>query len=191
MANGDKRSVSTDALETLGMIHQREEKRDAIHLAVLPVEAGEDLVPGQDIGVRNGLALALGPGACIGIVDPFLDEGPLKGERFWLVIYPRKIQSLRHVWSHPELPDELPAPPVDSDELTAAQRAIHAVAADLGVSDEAMMEGAKRWLEEGRYMCFGEDLSYSWDMPAFWDAYSLLTGERVPQGTGSFFSCSC
>jgi hypothetical protein len=41
------RAVSTDALETLGKIHEREEKRDAIHLAVEPVIAGEVLQPGQ------------------------------------------------------------------------------------------------------------------------------------------------
>lgn len=194
MANGDKRSVSTDALETLGMIHQREEKRDAIHLAVMPVEAGETLNPGEDIWVsEGGRAFAGSRDKCIGIVDPFL-TGPVRfKERFWLVIYPRKIQSLRHVWSHPSLPDELPAPQstTDSVELVAARQAVHAVAVDLGVSDEAIMEGAKRWLEDGSYMHFGEDLSYSWDMPAFWDAYSRLTGAHVPQGSGSFFSCSC
>lgn len=37
--NKDKRTVTTDALETLGKIHEREEKRDAIHLAVEPIES--------------------------------------------------------------------------------------------------------------------------------------------------------
>lgn len=31
-AHNDTRSPSTDALETLGMIHFKQEKRDAIHL---------------------------------------------------------------------------------------------------------------------------------------------------------------
>lgn len=34
MSNAEKRSVSTDALETLGKIIGPNEKRDAIHLAV-------------------------------------------------------------------------------------------------------------------------------------------------------------
>lgn len=38
---GDKRSVSTDALETLGTIIDDRAGRDAIHLAVEPVHAGE------------------------------------------------------------------------------------------------------------------------------------------------------
>lgn len=34
MSFADKRSPSTDALETLGMIHFKPEARDAIHVAV-------------------------------------------------------------------------------------------------------------------------------------------------------------
>ena len=52
----DKRSVSTDALETLGMIHFRQEYRDAIHLAVEPVKAGEKLKRGEHIKLVNGCA---------------------------------------------------------------------------------------------------------------------------------------
>lgn len=194
MANGDKRSVSTDALETLGMIHEREEKRDAIHLAVMPVEAGERLNPGEHIGIVNGKAF-VGHPTCIGVVDPFLTAAVGRGERFWLVIYPRKIQSLRHVWSHPGLPDELPAPP-DNTELGAARRVVHELAQDLEVSDEALMSGAKTWLESTGsytgYMRFGHDLNYGWDMPKFWNAYALITGERVPEDKQqAFFSCAC
>lgn len=39
MSSADKRSPSTDALETLGMIHFKPEHRDAIHLAVEAVKA--------------------------------------------------------------------------------------------------------------------------------------------------------
>ena len=38
----DKRKVSTDALETLGTLIGSDEKRDAIHLAVIPCEAQDD-----------------------------------------------------------------------------------------------------------------------------------------------------
>jgi hypothetical protein len=106
MSHADKRSPSTDALETLGMIHFKPEARDAIHLAVEPIEAGMDLEVGSDVGVgADGKAYHKGyefrvinP---VGIVDPFLPRSVKKGERFWLVVYPRMITSLRHVWSHP------------------------------------------------------------------------------------------
>ena len=47
----DTRSPITDALETLGMIHFKKEKRDAIHLAVLPAMASQRLKPGERIGI--------------------------------------------------------------------------------------------------------------------------------------------
>jgi hypothetical protein len=192
----DKRKVSTDALETLGMIHERDEKRDAIHLAVLPVKAGQKLTRGNHIEVRDGVARAVPSGhpKAVGIVDPFLTVGVDEGERFWLLLYPRTIQSLRHVWSHPAFPDEAAAAPSDS-ETESAKAAIREVADDLGVSYDVMMAGAKTWLSSNGwdgYMCFGDDLSYSWDMDRFWDAYALLTGEQVHQEKRtSFFRCAC
>lgn len=97
--NTDKRKASTDALETLGMIIDETQKRDAIHLAVEPVIAKERLLPGQNVGV-NGITE--NP---MGIVDPFLKNPVEIGQRFWLVVYPRQINSLRYVWTHPAFPD--------------------------------------------------------------------------------------
>lgn len=105
--HADKRTVSTDALDTLGTIHTKPEKRDAIHLAVEPVTASEDLYPGQHIVVDTaGNALPAVPGEGLGIVDPFLRTRVKRGERFWFVMYPRQVHSLRHVWSHPAFADE-------------------------------------------------------------------------------------
>lgn len=104
MSHKDKRSVHTDALETLGTIIGDDEHRDAIHLAVEPVEAGEWLVPGQDISLVNGKAFNR-TGKHVGIVDPFLKEPIAPGQKFWLVVYPRMITSLRHVWTHPSFAD--------------------------------------------------------------------------------------
>ena len=113
MSHADKRSPSTDALETLGMIHFKPEARDAIHLAVEPVEAGGDMYPGEPIGVVNGIAYLKGTkledGTIVpylGIVDPFLPStGVKQGERFWFVMAPRMVTSLRHVWEHPAFPE--------------------------------------------------------------------------------------
>ncbi|AND74958.1 hypothetical protein pf16_35 [Pseudomonas phage pf16] len=111
MSNADKRSPATDALETLGMIHFKEEARDAIHLAVEPVVAGCALEVGQRIGIIDGKAWPAGSNISSdvrvpyhGIVDPFLPRGPYGGESFWFVMAPRMVQSLRHVWEHPDFP---------------------------------------------------------------------------------------
>lgn len=102
--SADKRTVSTDALETLGTIIGENEKRDAIHLAVLPVVAMHKMHAGDHVGMVDGGASSRAP-SLIGIVDPFLKNAVQEGERFWLVIYPRKINSLRHVWTHPDVDD--------------------------------------------------------------------------------------
>jgi hypothetical protein len=110
--SGDKRSVATDALEVLGLpdLGGREVGRDAIHLAVEPAVAGHFLMPGQKI-IRaiDGRWIAAAGKNPLAIVDPFLSEGVSEGERFLAIIPPRQITSLRHVWSHPDFPEEAAA----------------------------------------------------------------------------------
>ena len=100
-----ERPVTTDALETLGMIHKKQEARDAIHLAVEPVTAGEVLAPGTGIRIDKGVAWRASTGVMQGIVDPFLPRSAQPGERFWFVMLPRQVRSLRHVWNHPDFPE--------------------------------------------------------------------------------------
>ena len=122
MSHKDKRTVATDALESLGLIHFREEHRDAIHLGVEPVEAGEDLTVGSNIGLgSDGKAYATDFRSDIkpvGIVDPFLQDKVEKGQSFWLVVYPRQITSLRHRWEHPDFPENKPK---ELSELTSEE----------------------------------------------------------------------
>lgn len=193
MTHADKRTVTTDALETLGQIHLSQQRRDAIHLAVEPVEAGEDLQPGYHLRVKGGVAwgtVAYSDDA-LGIVDPFLRRGPRKGERFWFVMYPRMVHSLRHVWTHPAFPsDEVPSAAGETDAVKAAALAIRNMAADMDCSVERLMDGADEFLRTGQHLHFGHDLNYSWDTAAFWHAYELVTGKSVGDA-GFFFTCSC
>ena len=125
--SADKRTPHTDALDTLGMIHEYNEHRDAIHLGVEPIEAGESLEAGQHIGIgSDGKAYSATKNhdiKAVGIVDPFLSVTVKKGERFWLVVYPRAITSLRHVWEHPDFPVELVTVSVsDPDNLDLTEQ---------------------------------------------------------------------
>lgn len=102
-----KHTPSTDALETLGNVIMPSEKRDAIHLAVDPAFSTEYLNPGDHVRIIGKSQVArCAVGAGHGIVDPFLKRSINPGEWFWLVVYPREITSLRHVWSHPAFEDE-------------------------------------------------------------------------------------
>lgn len=78
------------------------EKRDAVHIAIAPVVAGESLLPGDHVGflVDGTVGEQDDPTKNIGIVDPFLRFGIRKGKEFWLFLYPNTVTSLRHVWTH-------------------------------------------------------------------------------------------
>lgn len=76
--------------------------RDAIHIAVAPVVAGDTLEPCYHVCLdKEGKAIYALPDQGVGIVDPFLRCTVHKGQRFWLYLYPGTITSLRHTWSHP------------------------------------------------------------------------------------------
>jgi len=106
MSSADKRSVHTDALDLLGrLLLSSEGERDAIHIAVEPVIAGEDLQIGQRIGrLEDGTFGSTDK--ILGIVDPFIDPRATpvvkKGSKFLLILLPRTITSLTHAWSHPD-----------------------------------------------------------------------------------------
>lgn len=198
MSDADKRTVTTDALETLGTIIGEGEKRDAIHLAVEPVVAAERLEPGDDVGFVEGG----GVGVCdkpLGIVDPFLKAPVKKGERFWLVVYPRQIRSLRHVWEHPAFPASQ-----SEARHPASEKWLRDYAASLPSSEpygartyeqvtyEQLLCHAKEYLEHGDYWSEGPRFEGSYIPEEFWTHYSNVTGTTVPDGMrDSFFSCAC
>jgi hypothetical protein len=82
--------------------------RDAEHVAICPAMAAEDLFPGQDVGFVNPpmiepYLVGTKVGKLVGIVDPFLKHKIMKGEEFWLCMYPNTCKALRHAWTHPEI----------------------------------------------------------------------------------------
>jgi len=193
--SGDNRSVATDALETLGSVLVDGVARDAIHLAVEPAIAGQFLRAGDHIGLRDGMAYT-GDVKHLGIVDPFLNTTLSKGDKFWLVVYPRQITSLRHVWAHPDFPDSLEVTAIKASPSNAAEALIRAMAEDMGLSYGALIEygrsHAKGW-DDGYVTQFGgEDWRDGFNAGTFWPAFEKITGTVVPEDKKDhFFSCSC
>lgn len=196
--NRDNRSVATDALASLGTIIGDSEKRDAIHLAVEPVTAGETLYPGQDIGLGED-GRAYGEGKLVGIVDPFLKQKVREGNRFWLIIYPRQITSLRHVWSHPDFEETAETVKVEkgTSDHDKSKSWIEGFAVKLDQTYNRLMEAAETWLDAGKWNGYTYDNSETYkayydQFPEFWKHYAVVTGKEVPKDKReSFFTCSC
>jgi len=199
--SSDKRSVATDALETLGTIIDDKAGRDAIHLAVEPVVAATRLYPGQDVGFVNG-----GVGPCnntLGIVDPFLKAPVQPGERFWLVVYPRQITSLRHVWAHPQFPDTIPVVvPASSKEASEKWLREYCkkdseappyetlIALACGQMDDN--DGEYGWSHHGEYLLSRGADAHGNIPPELWDHVQNVIGKEIPdEKRAKYFSCSC
>lgn len=196
MSHNDKRSVHTDALETLGTIIGDGEARDAIHLAVEPVIAGEPMAPGTHILISDGKAIPALFGKAVGIVDPFLERFVKEGERFWLVVYPRKITSLRHVWTHPDFDDvaDLPAAKGSKEASIAwMQEWANEHMSEDWYGDDGKVSPERAYanaINAGQNMSVGphenarDNIDGEW-----WDHWEAITGERGDRG--GYFSCGC
>jgi|SRR5579859_267303 len=166
----------------------REVNRDAVHVAVAPVEAGETLLRGERVFLKNGMAYGGTPslGEYVGIVDPFLAvEFATVGTRFWLYLFPGSITSLRHEWTHPALESESAPSPRDWLERFAAS---------VGISyDELVVAGTKascgEWYIQRGSESLRDKISDPETRDSFWRNFTAVTGLKENRSGG--FSCSC
>lgn len=87
-------------------------RRDAAHVAVLPIQAGQRLLPGQSVRVMDGRAWGSSTDVRHGITDPFLKDAVETGGMVYVLLNPGSIVGLRHAWVHPEIDEELSGRPV-------------------------------------------------------------------------------
>lgn len=168
----------------------REAHRDAVHMAVAPIEAGEKLLPGMPVEIVCGKAFSRNMEKAVGVVDPFLADWIKAGEHFWLFMKPGTITGLRHEWTHPEF-SSVPPPPT----LTPQQQSrlwIEQFASSIRLDYDVIMDGAADYLRKGEYLCFGGLLEGEYVPDEFWTHYETVIGTSVPEEhRGSFFSCAC
>lgn len=191
------RPVATDALATLGTIIGPDEKRDAIHIAVAPTQASGHLHPGDHVDAEGNLVRPHSEKA-VGIVDPYLNTNVARGEYFWLLIYPRKINSLRHVWEHPAFPNEVAAEPQAPapERREAAKAYLERRATDAGLTLDEMLEAIGDSVSKERPWVSSSSGSEPDEREfdeMFWHHWSAYTGMPVPHPDGrpEYFSCSC
>lgn len=167
--------------------------KDAIHVAVISVEAGEQLLPGDKIFLDVDTLVAKKRGTNYfthGIVDPFLRWAVYEGECFDLWLYPNFIEGMRHNWKHGSIKDY----PEESEDVLKQRAEVQliSIADTFGLSFNRLMRAAQEYLEDGTYLCEGGRWEGMYLPDEFWDFYEVYTGKIVPDETrGSFFSCSC
>lgn len=193
----DTSKTQPDALGTLGTIIGEHERRDAIHLAVFPAVAAHTLRAGEHVGFFNG-GLAGVSETPVGIVDPFLTTAVQVGQRFWLIVYPRQITSLRHVWTHPAFPEESgPTSAVNeapTPQFGVSRAWLEGYGWGIGAGCEEILDLATRYLESDGYWDPDELARFpGMELPdEFWGHFEAATGRAVPEDRrGDFFKCRC
>lgn len=175
----------------LGELVEGHQERDAIHIAVAPVIAGENLNPGNHVALENGVAVeAIQSVGAVGIVDPFLRKMVKKGQKFWLFMYQNTITSLRHEWVHPAFPDGHTL--ALAEALSGNREWLQDFAEKHEVSYDKLMAAAHDYLRDGSLTHIGTDISYEDMESEFWDRFESVTGIKVSNDKrGSIFSCAC
>lgn len=173
--------------QKLGLVPSVEELRDAVHVAITPAFAGEDLEPGAHVELdtiaMKATPLQLGNRG-VGIADPFRTETIKKGSRLWICMYPGSISSLRHDWTHPAFE-------ASSLSRVATER-LKSFADEIDVTYEDLMANAREHVDSGEYWSEGPKFDGVYTPDDFWDLYQAATGQSVPEKRqGNFFSCSC
>ena len=183
----------SDATTTMGTILEPEATgRDAVHVAVLVVQATRRLKPGEHCGAVLENHKYVTKGQNLGIVDPFLTEEVEKGEKFWLYVYPRTITGLSHQWTHPAFTvNKRPVQYATSMHLQSRMW-IEKFAKQWDMKPDEMMEAAESYVKYGKYLNHGEKFEGSSVPDIFWHHYENLIGEKLPdEKKRSFFTCSC
>lgn len=201
-------SNKEDTGRLIGKLAPEDAERDAIHIPVVPVIADEILAPGQRVVVyhRDGKLIARGPSYSLesqGVVDPYLSGYVNKGERFFLLLKPGSITSLRHVWTHSAF-ENVPAAPQSIDdqrilrEKEVAVKWIEELAKNFDMSYAELINHATGWAtgtgREHITQQNGEDWQDTFrdNMEEFWKKFELVTGiNTAGVREDNFFSCYC
>lgn len=177
-------------------------ERDAIHIAVIPLEAHDEIDRGAFIRLKlNGKATQCEGDESIGVADPYISDWCIEpGQKFWACLKPGSITSLRHEWTHPAFPAA--ALTLDPNSIagqvarklgeTESERYIKDEGVEIDLTFEEMLQVARDYAKNGNYHNTGSNEAQLRDAAQFWKHYEIVTGEKVPNSSkDSFFSCSC
>lgn len=181
-------------LDSIGTFLEHDRERDAVHIAIIPVVAGEQLQPGQKVAMVDGKAMKSGHDV-VGVVSPYLFRPAEPGERVWLFLWPQTITNMRHRWASPAFPEQGdPAPPEQIGEST---RWLYKFADDHGANYDDLVQGAASgagctFIGHDQHGPLGNG-EIDVDPVEFWRHVEVVTGCRFSRAhrEGTYFGCSC
>ena len=181
----------------LGLAPRENQGRDAIHVAVLPIQAEEQLFPGQRVLIGRAsdvfVGRPAGKGVGIGIVDPFRSGSIAEGTMFWLMLDPGSIQDMRHHWSHPSVPEDTST--ANADHATAVSY-MDRFANKLGITYKEALQAGDDFTEHrgGHTLDYDTpDIVYD-EGKLYWEAWSTIQGRPAPSPEeldSAPFGCAC
>lgn len=179
------------------LVRTKDSERDAIHIAIISVTADCPLKPGTDVAVatRDDDFFAVVEGDKVGIVDPFLKKEVKKGERFYLLLYPNTVTSLKHSWEHPGI-KEIQKPEDKTKER--AKKDLMEFAEDNRISYQELLDILYEAHTEDYYNCGDrEDLQDALNSRknSLFESWSIVTGIKSrfnDDGDADiYFGCAC
>ena len=175
----------------IGTILTKPIGRDAIHIALMDVIASELLHPGEFVSfVPDSVTHVKSDDDGIGIIDPYLRTSVKAGDRITMFLLPNTVTSLKHVWTHPSIPD---TDPILEEKAKAKKNAVDWItnyAERLDLSYDEIIGAAEGYVYGGDYLCEGGRFEGEYTPDEFWDNFEIVTDTKVKK-RGSFFSCSC
>ena len=186
----------------IGQFVRGSAERDAIHIAIAPVVAGEDLSIGQHVGFLADGTVGKDSPNLIGIVDPFLgyeySSIPMrvrKGDRFYLFLYPNSVINLRHHWRHPAFSDETGGKATDMEAAVEWLKdyAVRNCSYDAEYGRDVAYQKFIGNVVGGSIFYHGSDLHSASEVEQPEELYhnlSIVLGRDVSEGDFEF-SCSC
>jgi hypothetical protein len=115
----------------------------------------------------------------VGIVDPFLTAPVQTGQMFWMLLIPYSISTLRHEWTHPQIPQQADVRRNDSIQFLTA------MGGQIGCTYEEFIGQ----IADGTVYTRDNESVFDSQEERIKQHYTIATGLPVPEDF--YFSCAC
>jgi hypothetical protein len=106
--------------------------KDAVHVAIVSVRAGQHLSPGDECTMNEHGEAIKGKG--LGVVSPFVRGDVLCGQSFWLMLFSSEVTTVKHEWVHPKFDFKPPTKDIEKNKY------LERYAKDLEITYEQLMD---------------------------------------------------